>query len=210
MQQGWLPLFPLQVVLLPGSQLPLHIFEERYKEMIGEALADSTEFGIVLANERGIAETGCTARIESVLKEYDDGRLDILTRGHRRFEIQMVNQDRNFLRGSVEYFDDEPAPADDFEVLRAEAIASYNRLQEVRSGDPIDPGNPDPQISFLLANPIDDLVLRQSMLMSRNETDRLRKLAEFLPTLTGQQHTIHKLREAARLNGHGPREVEDN
>src|ERR1700736_5070367 len=91
MQDGLLPLFPLQVVLLPGSQLPLHIFEDRYKEMIAEVLKDQVEFGVVLANEKGIVNTGCTAVIERVLHEYPDGRLDILTIGRRRFEIERIN-----------------------------------------------------------------------------------------------------------------------
>src|ERR1700693_6448364 len=105
--QGWLPLFPLQVVLLPDAEPPLHIFEDRYKEMIAEVLRDKIEFGVVLANEQGIVGTGCTAVIERVLREYPDGRLDILTVGRRRFEIVSLNEERSFLRGSVEYFDDE-------------------------------------------------------------------------------------------------------
>src|SRR5204862_8160645 len=107
MQQGLLPLFPLQVVLLPGSQLPLHIFEDRYKEMIGEVLRDKLEFGVVLASEKGIVNTGCTATVDRVLREYPDGRLDILTRGRRRFEILLLNEERSFLRGAVEFFDDD-------------------------------------------------------------------------------------------------------
>src|SRR5450432_4457340 len=134
--QGWLPLFPLQVVLLPGSQLPLHIFEDRYKEMIAEVLRDKIEFGVVLANERGIVNTGCTATIERVLREYPDGRLDILAVGRRRFEIERVNEERAFLRGDVDYFDDDvdndvanndkTLPDDE---SRARAIAGYNELR---------------------------------------------------------------------------------
>ena len=110
MQDGLLPLFPLQVVLLPGSQLPLHIFEDRYKEMIGEVLRDKLEFGVVLASEKGIVNTGCTATVDRVLKEYPDGRLDILTRGRRRFEVLLLNDERSFLRGAVEFFDDDAEP----------------------------------------------------------------------------------------------------
>src|SRR5690349_24929038 len=111
MQQGLLPLFPLQVVLLPGSELPLHIFEDRYKEMIGEVLREKREFGVVLASEKGIVNTGCTATVDRVLREYPDGRMDILTRGRRRFEILLLNEERPFLRGAVEFFDDdEPDP----------------------------------------------------------------------------------------------------
>ena len=132
--QGWLPLFPLQVVLLPDAELPLHIFEDRYKEMIAEVLRDKIEFGVVLANERGIVNTGCTATIERVLREYPDGRLDILTLGRRRFEIERVNEDRAFLRGEVDYFDDEdgsscrrmnPAPG---------RLHGYNELRALTGG----------------------------------------------------------------------------
>lgn len=223
MQQGWLPLFPLQVVLLPGGQLPLHIFEDRYKEMIGEALREKTEFGVILANQSGIAETGCTAVIEAVLKEYPDGRLDILTRGKRRFEVLLVNQEKNYLRGSVEFFDDDDGQeagqeaggsavsADPgIEAVRAEAIASYNLIQQMRAGEPLDPASADPQISFQLARTVDDLVLRQSLLMSRSELERLKKLADFLPTLTSQQNQIQKIRDVAKLNGHGHQNVENN
>ena len=76
-----LPLFPLEVVLLPGTPLPLHIFEPRYKEMIGECLANDAPFGVVRALEEGIAEVGCTAEIITVTKEYPDGRMDLICRG---------------------------------------------------------------------------------------------------------------------------------
>ena len=109
MQQELLPLFPLQLVLLPGAGLPLHIFEERYKEMIGEAINDGTEFGIVLASEKGIVNTGCTAVVQRVVNRYDDGRMDIIARGRRRFEILLLNEEKNYLRGAVEFFDDEDA-----------------------------------------------------------------------------------------------------
>ena len=136
--QGWLPLFPLQVVLLPDAELPLHIFEDRYKEMIAEVLRDKIEFGVVLANERGIVNTGCTAMIERVLREYPDGRLDILTVGRRRFEIERVNEERSFLRGEVDYFDDDddddPLPEDEF---RARAIAGYNELRALTADPPL-------------------------------------------------------------------------
>ena len=107
MQQGLLPLFPLPLVLLPRTPLALHIFEDRYKEMIGEAIRDRTEFGVVLARDREVLNTGCTAVVDRVLQTYDDGRMDILAGGRRRFEIVSLDQERAFLRGDVEFFDDE-------------------------------------------------------------------------------------------------------
>ena len=103
-----LPLFPLDVVLFPGAPLPLHIFEPRYKEMIGECLEHKRPFGMVRALQDSLAEVGCTAAIVNVLRKYDDGRLDINTEGRQRFEIVQLNQERSFLRGEVIFFDDEP------------------------------------------------------------------------------------------------------
>src|ERR1051325_11969144 len=102
-----LPLFPLQVVVFPRTRLPLHIFEERYKEMVGNAIRDESEFGMVLAKEDGIVNAGCTVVVEKVLQMYPDGRLDILTRGQRRFEIQRLEQEKAYLQAEVEFFDDE-------------------------------------------------------------------------------------------------------
>src|SRR5205823_13571367 len=102
-----IPLFPLRLVVLPRAPLPLHIFEERYKELAGDAIRDNSEFGIVLAKEEGIVNAGCTVTIEKVMQMYSDGRMDILSRGHRRFEIEALNQDKSYLQAEVNFFDDE-------------------------------------------------------------------------------------------------------
>ena len=80
--ENTIPLFPLGLVLLPQMPLPLHIFEERYKLMIGECLRENRQFGIVYFNGTDIQTAGCTASILKVMKRYEDGRLDILTRGY--------------------------------------------------------------------------------------------------------------------------------
>lgn len=102
-----LALFPLELVLLPGTPLPLHIFEPRYKEMITECLEQRKPFGVVRASFDGVADIGCTAEIMSVTKKYDDGRMDILTRGVERFEVVEVNQDRSFLQAEISVVQDE-------------------------------------------------------------------------------------------------------
>ena len=94
-----LPLFPLQVVVFPRTPLPLHIFEDRYKEMVGEAIRDSSEFGVVLAKDEGIVNAGCSVTVEKVLHMYPDGRMDILTRGKRRFEILSLNEEKELPAG---------------------------------------------------------------------------------------------------------------
>jgi Lon protease-like protein len=102
-----IPLFPLGLVLLPQMPLPLHIFEERYKLLIGECLDNPKEFGIVYFNGTDIQAIGCTASIQKVLKRYEDGRLDILTRGENRFEINEMYDHKPYLEARVTLFDDE-------------------------------------------------------------------------------------------------------
>ncbi|MGH9648751.1 MAG: LON peptidase substrate-binding domain-containing protein [Bryobacteraceae bacterium] len=196
MQDGLLPLFPLQVVLLPGSQLPLHIFEDRYKEMIGEVLRDKIEFGVVLASEKGIVHTGCTAAVDRVLKEYPDGRLDILTRGRRRFEVLLLNDERSFLRGAVEFFDDdepdvaEPAGPD----LLRNVMQGFNELKSIDTGDP--------RLSFRLAEEVPDLGFRQTLLTIRSEAERMRQIAGFLPGYLERRKKTQQMKNIAGSNGH--------
>lgn len=204
MQQGLLPLFPLQVVLFPGAELPLHIFEDRYREMIGEVLKDRLEFGVVLANEKGIVGTGCTATIDHVIKEYPDGRMDIMTRGRRRFEILLLNEERSFLRGSVDFFDDDEKTEAAAPEFQKRAIDGYNELQALSASQPLDPqGIGDPQLSFRLAQPVPDLGFRQTLLALRSEAERLRQLADFLPGYVSRQRRIQQVKEVAPRNGHG-------
>ena len=203
MQDGLLPLFPLQVVLFPGAQLPLHIFEDRYKEMIGEVVRDREEFGVVMANEKGIVSTGCTATVDAVLRTYPDGRMDILTRGRRRFEIERLNDERTFLRGKVDFFDDEPGEPGDPGV-QASAIQGYNDFQKLSSNDALDPGfAADPRLSFRLAQAVNDLTFRQLLLVSRSEADRIKQLAEFFPAHLAREKHTQRMKDVAPRNGHG-------
>jgi len=202
MQDGLLPLFPLQVVLFPGGELPLHIFEERYKEMIGEVLRDKREFGVVLASEKGVVKTGCTATIDKVLRRYPDGRLDIVTRGRRRFEILRLDDERVFLRGAVEFFDDDettPVPPE----IQKLAVDGYNEMQDLASDPRLAPEQAsNPQLSFHLAQEVPDLGLRQLLLATRSEAERLRHLASFFPGYLQKQRRIQQVRDLAPRNGH--------
>src|SRR3954462_4431602 len=130
MQDDLLPLFPLQIVLFPRTALPLHIFEDRYQEMIGELLKTKGEFGVVQAGEKGIMSTGCTASVERILREYPDGRMDILTFGRRRFEIQQLNNEKSYLRGTVEFFDDDD-PSVPPKDLQEKALDGFSRVKDI-------------------------------------------------------------------------------
>jgi Lon protease-like protein len=124
-----IPLFPLGVVLLPEMILPLHIFEERYKQMIGRCLDRNEEFGIVYFNGEGIEEVGCTAEILEVLKRYDDGRMDIITRGQKRFAVISVSESETYMQAKIVYLADEAEEeTEDFERLAHEGLILLEEL----------------------------------------------------------------------------------
>jgi Lon protease-like protein len=197
-----LPLFPLSVVLLPATPVPLHIFEDRYKEMMGEVIPAHGEFGVVLAKEDGIVNIGCTAVVERVLQRYPDGRLDIIAVGQRRFRVVSLDEERSYLRASVEYFNDEEAgevPVD----LRRKAIAECERLREIEKPSIIiEPRLEGAQLSFQLAQFISDLDKRQTVLSLRSEVERLQFLVNVLPEYIIQRERIMLAKRVAPLNGH--------
>jgi len=207
MQQGLLPLFPLPMVLFPRTLLPLHIFEDRYKQMIAKVLPDRTEFGVVLARESSIVTTGCTAVIEKVLERYPDGRLDILTAGRRRFEILEVDEEETYLRATVEFFDDDEsggAPAS----LEQRGLDLYQRLRELDDSLPeLKLG--DPQLSFQIAQGVEDGEFRLRLLRLRSEPERLRTLVEFCERYLPKQRAIASLKRVQPHNGHSPGRFSD-
>ncbi len=198
-----LPLFPLDLVLFPGTPLPLHIFEERYKEMIGECLAQKRAFGVVRSMAtQAVAEVGCTAEIVEVVKKYDDGKLDIVCEGRQRFEVVQLDQERPFLRAEVNFFDDE-REASSTEHVHA-AIASYTELMKLVDAEGDSPEADDPQLSFHLVAPLPvDLDFKQTLLASRSEAKRIAMTAEYLTAVLPRMKRAVKAREKAGGNGHG-------
>ncbi|MBV9296650.1 MAG: LON peptidase substrate-binding domain-containing protein [Acidobacteriaceae bacterium] len=197
-----LPLFPLSVVLLPATPLPLHIFEDRYKEMMGDIIPARSEFGVVLAKDDGIVNVGCTATVDRVVQRYPDGQLDLVAIGQRRFQVLSLDEEKSYLRASVEYFNDEEAgevPVD----LRKKAIAGYQRLRDIEKPSVIiEPRLEGPQLSFQLAQFIADLDKRQTVLSLRSEVERLEFLVNILPDYIVQRERITLAKRVAPLNGH--------
>jgi len=150
-----IPLFPLGVVLLPAMVLPLHIFEERYKAMIGECLRQDKEFGIVYADDKETMEKGCTAKTIKVIKRYDDDRMDILTQGEQRFEIKHLIDDKAYLQASVVYFNDaEEKKTEDLDKLVSAGLELLKELAHLmgKSTDySLAPNLDFETISFLIA-----------------------------------------------------------
>src|ERR1700759_765180 len=132
-----IPLFPLEVVLFPEAALPLHIFEDRYKEVVRVCSAARLAFGVVCAQREGLAVVGCTAEIVRVLETYPDGRMDILCRGSRRFEIENLDNSRSFLQAEVDFFGDEGLPAS--RTMREQCVALHFEVSELMGGEKAQP-----------------------------------------------------------------------
>jgi Lon protease-like protein len=195
-----LPLFPLDVVLFPGAPLPLHIFEPRYKEMIGECLEQNRIFGLVRAREDSLAEVGCTAAIVNVLRKFDDGRFDINTEGRQRFEIVQLNQERSFLRGEVIFFDDEPGTPKPAELETL--VKLHGQLFEILGQEPqLNAGQP--LLSFQVAQDLPvDLDFKQSLLEMKSEAERVATLIEYYQETIPKVERTLRGRVKAAGNGH--------
>ena len=194
-----LPLFPLDLVLFPGTPLPLHIFEPRYREMISECLDQKKVFGVVRAKEDGVAEIGCTAEIITVAKNYPDGRMDIVTEGRERFEIMQVSQERSFLEAEVLYLQDEPdmATADDI----AQAVKLRNEIVEL-AGAASPAGIESPQAFNLVAPLPLDLDFKQTLLGMKSEAERMQAVVSYLETILPNLRRTVRVRQKAGGNGH--------
>ena len=195
------PLFPLDVVLFPGTPLPLHIFEPRYKEMIGECLDEKKVFGIVRAQENKIADVGCSADILAVTKKYDDGRMDIVTEGRDRFEVIGINEERSFLQGEIQYFEDPPEITPPAEVTRL--ISLHNEILTLVSAEPATPEPDDPHLSFSLAASLPlDLDFKQTLLELRSEAQRTAALLKYYDAMVPNLRRTMIIRKKAGGNGH--------
>ena len=178
-----LPIFPLDLVLLPGVPLPLHIFEPRYREMIAECLERKKPFGVVRASSDGVADIGCTAEIMSVTKKYDDGRMDILTRGVERFEVIHVNNDRSFLQAEISVVQDEEEDetGKPSAQLVTEAVRLHAEIAKLAGTEPSGPDEHAGNLSFLLAGSLPlDLDFKQKLLSTLSEAKRLEAVIGYL------------------------------
>lgn len=197
-----IPLFPLDVVLFPGAPLPLHIFEERYRDMVRDCLTREIAFGVVCAGREGLAVIGCTAKIARILNDYPDGRRDILTEGVERFEIQHLDDTLTYLQADVRFFEDSGEEAS--RSLREECIALHFEVLELAGADVhhigLDLNRP---VSFQVAWSLPaDLSFKQELLGIRSDRERTERLLHFyrlvLPKLRGGAQTRHR----AEQNGH--------
>jgi Lon protease-like protein len=192
-----LSIFPLDVVLFPGVPLPLHIFEPRYKEMIGECLAEHKAFGIVRVQEEGVAQIGCTAEIVAVTKTHEDGKLDIVTEGRARFELLELNQEREFLRAEVLYVPDEAGTPTTAENERA--VELHEEILRLAGAQPTLDEDSDTPLSYQMAGSLPlDGDFKQALLAMRSEAERIRAIIEYFEKV----RRAVAVRQKAGGNGH--------
>ena len=203
MRPDRIPLFPLDVVLLPGADLPLHIFEPRYRAMVRDCLKQKAEFGILLALPKGVAHVGCTAEIIEVVKRYEDGRMDILTVGRAPFRVVRFLEDNSLLEGFVDYLDDrDQLPG---AKTRRELVELYEACHTLIFGDyPKDAADDPATLSFRVAGKLPlDLLWKQQILELRTEADRQERLVAYLREWATHLQKAEDLRLRSVGNGHG-------
>ncbi len=193
-----LPLFPLNVVLMPDMPLPLHIFEERYKKMIGECLEQNKEFGIVYISGDELRQVGCTAKIVKVLQRYESGEMDIITLGRNRFLIKEVYDGKSYFEARVVHFDDVPEEeSGELLLLAREGIESLKALDRV-IGIPRD----YEELKGLGAKPVSFLVSGSEGL-PLDEKQELLEMTSTRERLKSGVRSLQQVLEATRMNQEG-------
>jgi Lon protease-like protein len=196
-----LPLFPLGIVLLPSEMVQLHIFEERYKLMIGECLESGREFGILWLSDERLHDVGCTARVTEVLERYDDGRMDILVAGGRPMRLVRRIDELAYPAGDVELLDLNPAPAD--AALAAEARERYADLVERVTDERPPAESLEGLDAFAMAGTIEfKPAEKQKLLEQPSEDERLRAVADLFTATLKRLDESERSAELAKSNGH--------
>jgi ATP-dependent Lon protease len=197
-----IPLFPLDAVLFPGCSLPLHIFEPKFKQMIRRCLNMKMQFGVVLVQKQGMVTVGCTAVIVSVVKQYADGRMDILTRGAFPFQVKELFDDKPYLEASIDCFDESPehypsASKELTDIYEQCHWLLFNRGPEkARNRVGLSP-------AYAMANSLPlPLDYKQVLLENRDEAGRQAHLLEQLKEWLPQLAYLNERRQHARGNGH--------
>ncbi len=194
------PLFPLGLVALPTELVPLHIFEERYKTMIGRCLDDGSEFGIVWMAEDGLRPVGCACEIAEVVERMDDGRINLIARGTRPFRIEARQEELPYPAGTVEFLDDRSEDPD-AEAAEAAHAAYADLVNEATDREP-DRDEIDEMSAYQMAATVEfGLDAKQGLLDLRSETARLRLVARLFRAALKRLDFVNRAQARARSNG---------
>ncbi len=194
------PLFPLGLVALPTEAVPLHIFEERYRTMLGQCIDAESEFGIVWMSDDGLRDIGCACEVERVLEEMDDGRFNVLTRGTRAFRVLERQGHLAYPAGVVEFLDDNDEEVDDEALKRAHTV--YADLVKRATDREPEQSELDELDAYAMAATVDfGLDAKQGLLELRSENARLRLVTRLFRAATKRLDFVDRAQTRARSNG---------
>lgn len=203
-------LFPLNVVVFPESSVPLHIFEPRYKQLVGLAIDEQQDFGINLVDSSRLYQTGCTVEVSEVTRRYDDGRLDVIVTGKQRYTLRSLREGEElYYVGIVEYFMDESDEVIDTQ-LRQVCIKQYNEIIEL-----VYPGAAEDYVldiayggfaSFFIAQKAGlDVLRKQELLEFRSENRRLEMLTDYMEKLLPDLRDKRRIQDVIMSDGYIPK-----
>jgi Lon protease-like protein len=194
------PLFPLGLVALPSELVPLHIFEERYKTMIGRCLEEESEFGIVWMAEDGLRPIGCACEIAEVLERLEDGRINLIARGTRPFRIEARQEELPYPAGTVEFLEDR---SEDIEPALAEgAHEAYADLVRQATDRTPDLDEIGAMSAYQMAATVEfGLDAKQGLLDLRSETSRLKLVTRLFRAAIKRLDFVERAQARARTNG---------
>ncbi|HEV2770618.1 MAG TPA: LON peptidase substrate-binding domain-containing protein [Solirubrobacteraceae bacterium] len=194
------PLFPLGLVALPHEMVPLHIFEERYKTMIGLCLDEEREFGVIWSNEGELRSTGCACEVGEVLERMEDGRLNILTRGTRPFRLVAQQDDFPYPAGTVEFLADKAEEPDPETAQRARE--AYAELVLQATDREMEEADLSSLSAYEMAATVDfGLEAKQGLLDLRSENARLRLVTRLFRAATKRLDFVERAQARAKSNG---------
>ena len=187
-------------MLLPTEQIPLHIFEDRYQELIGECLAEEREFGLIYADEDGLREIGTRASVTQVLDRFEDGRLNVVVEGRERFRLLELTDGRTFQTGLVEPVEEPDDPAESADAERA--LELFHKLVELTGAEVEEPAAGIELLSFELAGRFEFAPeLKQRLLQITSERERVKVLADLLEGAAQAVEREQEIAERAASNG---------
>jgi Lon protease-like protein len=195
-----MPIFELPLAALPSEQVPLHVFEERYKLMMADCIEDGSSFGIVLRTDAGAHSVGCAAEVSRVLERFDDGRLNLLATGTFSFRVLDRYEGADYPMALVERLPDpEPVGGPEMAAVRK----AFQELLDAVDSDAEGAAKGDS--AFEIAARVElDVEAKQQLLEATSEPERLTLLREALAALARQVKSSRELAERARGNGHAP------
>jgi Lon protease-like protein len=194
------PLFPLGLVALPSELIPLHIFEERYKTMIGRCRTEPTEFGIVWMADDGLREIGCACEIAEVLEELEDGRINLVARGTRPFRIEARQDELPYPAGTVEFLADREESIDP--DAGREAREAYAELVRQATDRSPDADELEAMTAYEMAATVEfGLDAKQGLLDLRSETARLKLVTRLFRAAVKRLDFVERAQARARSNG---------